>query len=155
MLRKNGILLARFMLGSLFFFSGLGIVLGGLTGTAGMISSLGIPAATLFAVVIAFIKVVGGLCLMIGYRTGLAAASLIAFTLAATIAFHLAPIPGGGGIFGFQVDLWKNLSIIGGLLYAMAYGPGDGWSMQQKGRKIYDDSENREHSVISNSFSSN
>ena len=48
---------------------------------------------------------------------------------AATLAFHLSPAVGPVNLFGFQMDLFKNLAIMGGLLYAMAYGPGDGWKL--------------------------
>jgi putative oxidoreductase len=131
MLRSYGIVLARVLLGGLFFLSGLQILLSGLAGVAGvtgMIASTGIPMAMVAAYIVIAIKVIGGGALMLGYRTGLAAGSLFLFTGAATLAFHMAPAE-SMGLFGWDMGLFKNLSIMGGLLYAMTYGPGKGWKV--------------------------
>ncbi len=131
LLRSHGIVLARVALGALFFLSGLQILLGGtaaVASTAGMITSTGLPLAMLAAYIVVAIKIIGGGALMLGYRTGLAAGALLMFTAAATFFFHLAPSE--MGIFGMDMGLFKNLSIMGGLLYAMAYGPGEGWKLK-------------------------
>lgn len=129
-LREKGITAARMALGFLFLFTGLGMVFssGGLGYVTSVVSGLGFPIAiaSLIALLVALVKVIAGGALMAGYRTGLAAAVLIAFTLLATILVHLDID---------DVNLFKNLAIIGGLLYAMSYGPGEGWSMQSKRTK--------------------
>lgn len=134
MLRSHGIVLARIMLGGLFFLSGVQIIVGGMEGVegvAGMISSTGLPLGMVLALIVVAIKVLGGAALMLGYRTGLAAGLLFLFTGAATLAFHLGNSQ--MGIFGWDMGLFKNLSIMGGLLYAMAFGPGKGWSLDCRG----------------------
>lgn len=131
LLRSYGVLVARVLLGATFFFSGIGILLGGAAGISGvgqMISGV-LPLGGLLAYLIVAVKVLGGGALMVGYRTGLAAFSLLLFTLAATVFFHLQASP--SGIMGIDTGMWKNLSIIGGLLYAMAYGPGEAWSLSR------------------------
>lgn len=129
-LREKGITAARMALGFLFLFTGLGMVFtsGGLGYATSVVSGLGFPMAiaSFIALLVALVKVIAGGALMAGYRTGLAAAVLIAFTLLATILVHLDMD---------DVNLFKNLAIIGGLLYAISYGPGDGWSLQRKGTK--------------------
>ncbi|MBY0309883.1 DoxX family protein [Patescibacteria group bacterium] len=133
MLRSYGIVLARVLLGALFFLSGLQTLLSGsvgLAGVAGMISSTGIPLAMLAAYIVIAIKILGGSALILGYRTGMAAGALFLFTGAATLAFHMAPVE-SMGLFGWDMGLFKNLSIMGGLLYAMTYGPGNGWKVGQ------------------------
>jgi putative oxidoreductase len=130
MLRSHGLLLARIAMGGFFFLSGVQILMGGMagiTGVAGMIASTGLPLAMVLAFIVIAIKVLGGAGLMLGYRTGLAAFALFLFTAAATLAFHMGPAE--MGIFGWDMGLFKNLAIMGGLLYAMAYGPGDGWKL--------------------------
>ncbi len=67
------------------------------------------------------VKILAGGALMLGYRTGLAAALLLGFTALTILFAHLNPD---------DINLWKNLAIIGGLLYAMAYGPGEGWKLK-------------------------
>jgi putative oxidoreductase len=132
MLRSYGIVLARVMLGALFFISGLQVILSGsagIAGVTGMIASTGVPLAALAAYIVIAIKVLGGGALILGYRTGMAAGALFLFTAAATLAFHTAPVE-SMGLFGWDMGLFKNLSIMGGLLYAMSFGPGKGWKVE-------------------------
>ncbi len=132
MLRSHGLLVARIAMGGFFFLSGVQILMGGMAGingVAGMIGSTGLPLATVLAFIVVAIKVLGGAGLMLGYRTGLAAFSLFLFTAAATLAFHMGA--SDMGIFGWDMGLFKNLAIMGGLLYAMAYGPGEGWKLSK------------------------
>lgn len=77
----------------------------------------GVPLAALLCVAAAAVEAAGGIALVLGYQTRLAAAALAVFVTAATIVFHLAPDQ--------RIDLLKNLAIIGGLLQVMAWGPGD------------------------------
>ncbi len=131
LLRSSGIVLARIALGALFFLSGLQILLGGTAGigaTTDMITSVGFPLAAVATYIVIAIKLLAGGALMVGYRVGLAAGALLIFTAAANVFFHLSPSE--MGIFGMDMDLFKNLAIMGGLLYAMAYGPGDGWKLK-------------------------
>lgn len=120
MLRTHGTLVGRVLMGFLFFFSGIGMFLGGVENVAGMIAGKGLPAAALLAWVVVIVKVGAGGALILGYRVGCAAALLIGFTLVATFFFHMSLDDPG---------LSKNLAVIGGLLYVMAYGAGEGWKL--------------------------
>lgn len=122
-LRTHGTLLGRALLGLLFVFSGVGMLLGGVENVTGMIANVGVPLAGLVAWVVVIVKVVAGLALILGYRVGLAAGALTVFTLLTILFFHMD--------YKNDINFFKNLSIIGGLFYVMAYGPGDGWRLQK------------------------
>lgn len=120
LIRTYGVTVGRMLLGLLFLFSGVGILLNGVDGTAGMIAAKGIPLAGLVVWLVVAVKILAGGALMVGYRTTWAAAALITFTILATLLYHMDIN---------DISLFKNLSIIGGLLYAYVYGPGDGWKI--------------------------
>lgn len=120
MLRTHGTMVGRMLMGLLFFFSGVGILLGGTAGTVGFYESLGVPMASLMVWVVVAVKIGAGGALMLGYRTCYAALALIAFTIIATLLVHMDLE---------DINLFKNLAIIGGLMYVLAYGPGEGWKL--------------------------
>jgi putative oxidoreductase len=65
------------------------------------------------------VELLGGLLLVFGYRTKLAAGALALFSLATAIFFHSA--------LGDQnqfIHFFKNVAIAGGLLQAIAFGAG-------------------------------
>lgn len=114
-------MVGRMLIGLLFVFSGVGMVLNGVDGVVGMIDSRGLPMASLLAWVVIFVKVAAGAALMLGYRTRDAALALIIFTGLVTLLYHLDLE---------DINLFKNLAIVGGLLYVYVYGPGDGWRLK-------------------------
>ncbi len=122
MMRTHGTLVGRILLGLLFFVSGVQMLMGGVSGgfVEGFLANGGWPMAGLLAWVIVLVKVVAGAGLILGYRAGLSAGALFVFTLLTVIFVH-----------GSMEDpmLFKNLSIMGGLLYVIAYGPGQGWKI--------------------------
>ncbi len=126
MMRTHGTLVGRTLIGLLFLVSGGGMLLGGAEGVAGMIASKGLPLASLIAWVVILTKVLGGAALILGYRVGCAAAALFIFTALTIVLFHNAFIDPAQ-----QTAALKNLSIMGGLLYVMAYGAGEGWRISR------------------------
>lgn len=113
MMRSKGIPVARVLLGLLFVFSGIGMLfMQGPAATAGYFDSMGVPMAGLLVWVVIAIKLGAGGALMAGYRVADAAALLIVFTLLATFVAHMSLE---------DINLFKNLAIIGGLMYAIAY----------------------------------
>lgn len=116
LVRDRGTKVGRMLMGLLFFASGLNMLLvQGPAATALFFESVGVPVAGLTVWLVIAVKILAGLAIIIGYRVGLAAAALILFTVAATFTAHRDLSDPG---------LLKNLAIIGGLLYLMAYGPG-------------------------------
>lgn len=121
MLRGKGTMLGRMLIGLLFFFSGVGILVNGPAGSGMYFESLGIPMGALLVWPVLILKLGAGGMLIAGYRVGVAAGALIIFTLLTTLIAHMDIN---------DINLFKNLAIIGGLLYTMAYGAGDGWKYQ-------------------------
>jgi putative oxidoreductase len=106
----------RVLLAVLFLVAGLG-KLGAYAGTAAYMSSAGVPGAVLPIVIT--IEVVGGLAIILGWKTRVTALILAAFSLLTAVIFHRN--------FGDQIQatmFLKNLSIAGGFLLLVANGPG-------------------------------
>jgi putative oxidoreductase len=122
MVRTYGTLAGRVFIGALFLLAGYGKLTGegGVSGFAGGLEGMGLPLAMLIAWIVVLIEIVGGAALILGYRVGLAAAALFVFTTLTLVVVHnnLA-----------DPMLFKNLAIMGGLLYVMAYGAGEGWKL--------------------------
>lgn len=117
--RTRGSKFGRFLMGLLFFISGLTMLfINTPAGVAGFFASLSIPLPALAAWVAIVLKIVAGGLLMVGRYVPQAAAVLILFTLIATAIAHLD--------FHDPQEMTqalKNLAIVGGLLYIMAFGP--------------------------------
>jgi putative oxidoreductase len=87
----------------------------------GMIESMGLPLAGLVAWLVVAVKVLGGAGLILGYKTDESALALFIFTLLTVVLVHNNAEE--------MTAALKNLSIMGGLLYVLAYGPGNGWKL--------------------------
>ena len=88
-------------------------------GTIGYIASAGLPFPQLAYALAVLIELVGGLALLVGYRTRIAAGALAIFSLATAIGFH-----GNLADMNQFVHFFKNLAIAGGLLQVVAFGAG-------------------------------
>jgi putative oxidoreductase len=118
LVRGHGPRLGSALVGLLFVVSGAGMMSSSAT-TIGYFTMLGVPMAAIIFWPVVILKVLAGLALIIGKKTTEASAFLIVFTLVATLLGHLNskvdPM--------FPIGLLKNLAIVGGLLFIMAYGP--------------------------------
>lgn len=111
-------LIGRIAIAAIFVLSGLS-KLAAPAATIGYIQSAGLPAPQIAFAIAAFVEVVGGIALVIGYRTRLTAAALAVFTIAAALGFHTA--------FADQnqfIHFFKNVAMAGGLLQVVAFGAG-------------------------------
>lgn len=120
MVQTKGVVIGRMLMGLLFLSAGVGMLMaeGGPAASVGFYESVGLPMAGLMVWLVVAIKIVAGGLLILGKHVGNAACALIVFTALATLLAHrdLA-----------DMNLFKNLAIIGGLLYVMAFGAGR-WS---------------------------
>ncbi|HNP64380.1 MAG TPA: DoxX family protein [Woeseiaceae bacterium] len=108
---KYVVAIARTALVLIFFMGGFSLLTGDVPVEYAATKS--VPA---FAVYIGFaIKLFGGLAVIVGFQTRIAALLLVLFTLLTAFIFH--------GDFGNV--FWKEISMIGGLLLVAAYGPGE------------------------------
>jgi putative oxidoreductase len=112
------LVIGRLLLSFMFIFAGFG-KLTDIAGTAGWFGSIGLPMPTVVAVLVGLLELVGGLAVLIGFKTRIAAAALAVFTIAATLIAHMD--------LADQVQMLfflKNMSVAGGLLFVAAAGAG-------------------------------
>ena len=116
-------LIGRVLIVALFLPAGID-KLTGFSGTVGYFSSLGMPAPSLGVVVAIVVEIIGGLALLVGYRTRIAAVVLAVFTLAASVAGHAYWAAPADQAFVQQLLFFKNIAVVGGLLILAAAGAG-------------------------------
>lgn len=122
-------LIGRLLIASLFLISAFG-KLAAPAGTIGFIASVGLPIPVLdFAAALAT-ESIGGVLLVLGYRTRLVAAILALFSVASALIFHNA-LGDQNQLFHFM----KNLAVAGGLLQVAAFG-GGAYSLDRRQMKI-------------------
>jgi putative oxidoreductase len=112
------ILVGRIFLSIMFILAGFS-KLTAIAGTAGWFESLGIPAPTLAAVGSGVVELVGGLAILVGFKTRIAAFVLAIFTVAATLIAHTNLADQVQQLF-----FMKNLAVTGGFLVLAAVGAG-------------------------------
>ena len=108
----------RAMISLLFLLSGLS-KLAAPAMTIGYIQSAGLPLPQVAFAASAFVEIVGGTALLLGFRTRIVAGILFLFVLATALFFHRN--------FGDQnqfIHFFKNVAIAGGLLNVVAFGGG-------------------------------
>lgn len=112
------LLLGRILLAAIFVMSGIG-KLTQFGSAVDDIASVGVPLATVAAVLTIVIEIGGGLSVVFGYKSRLAAYLLFLFLIPVTLLFH-NPVTMEGQTIAFM----KNLSIMGGLLVLAGAGVG-------------------------------
>lgn len=123
-------LVARLLLVALFLPAGLN-KLTGFEGTVGYIASVGLPLATVGAVVAIVVEVGASLALLAGFATRWAALVLALFTLGASVFFHNYWAMPADQQFVQQLMFFKNVGVVGGLFALAAAGAG-AWSLDAR-----------------------
>ncbi len=128
---QNALNLAgRVLLASLFLPAGIS-KLTDFAGTVGYIASVGLPLPAVGAVLALVVEIAGGLALIAGFGTRIAALVLAAFTLVASFFFHAFwAVPADQALM-VQLLFFKNVAVVGGLLALAANGAG-GWSLDAR-----------------------
>ncbi|NGN43334.1 DoxX family protein [Mesorhizobium sp. CGMCC 1.15528] len=121
------ILVGRVLISILFILAGFG-KLTAIAGTAGFFESLGLPAPTVTAVVVGLVEFFGGLAVLVGFKTRIAAILLAVFTMGATAVAHLDFSQAGNALM-----LQKNLGLVAGFIFLAVIGAG-AYSIDGRGR---------------------
>lgn len=120
-------LVGRILIALLFIPAGFGKI-SGFAGTVGYATSVGMPMPTVAVAVGLLIELLGGLALLFGFGTRIAALALAVFTLAASFFFHAYwALPADQQMMQ-QLLFFKNVAVMGGLLAFAAFGAG-AWSV--------------------------
>ncbi|WP_280141474.1 DoxX family protein [Bosea lupini] len=109
-------LIGRILLALMFVLAGWSKI-SGYAGTQAYMASAGVPGILLPLVII--VELIGGLMIVVGFKTRLVALALFAFTIVASVLFHMnwaQPMQ--------QLLFMKNLAVAGGFLVLFAAGAG-------------------------------
>ena len=113
-------LTGRILIALMFIMAGYSKI-GGYEGTQGYMESVGVPGLLLPAVIA--LELLGGIAILVGYQTRVAAFLLAGFTILAAILFH--------SDFSQQMQMilfMKNFAISGAFLLLFVHGPGQ-WAV--------------------------
>lgn len=116
-------LFGRIMIALIFILAGIGKITDP-AGTAGYMQSMGVPAVLLWPTIA--LEVLGGVALVLGFHTRIAAFALAIFSIATAFIFHKN--------FADQMQMimfLKNIALAGGLLL-LAVGETTGYSLDAK-----------------------
>ncbi len=113
----------RILLALLFVISGIGKI-SGFEGTVAYIASKGPPLPQLGALLAIVVELGAGILLVIGWQARWAATVLFLFLIPTTLLFHNFWAYDGSQAQMQQINFMKNLCIMGGMLYVMAFGAG-------------------------------
>ncbi|NNC24170.1 DoxX family protein [Salinisphaera sp. USBA-960] len=84
----------------------------------------GLPLPMVAAIIAIAMEFVVGIAIAVGALTRPLALALAAYTLATAVLGHPYWTMTGGAAFEAEINFYKNISIIGGLLALYAVGPG-------------------------------
>ena len=110
--------LGRLLIALIFVMSGLSKIAAP-ANTMANIQSAGAPFAPAAFAIAVIAEVGGGLALLLGFQTRLAATMLAIFTLATAVLFH-----NNMADQNQMIHFLKNIAITGGLLQVVAFGAG-------------------------------
>ena len=123
----------RILLAWLFVPAGFSKI-AGFSGTVGYATSVGLPMPTLGVAAALVIELVGGLMLLVGLGTRIAAIALAVFSVVAAVFFHAYWAMPAEQAMMQQIMFGKNIAIAGGLLAFAAFGAG-GFSVDARLKK--------------------
>jgi putative oxidoreductase len=121
--KQWGPLAGRILLALIFVESGWGKVTG-FAGTVANMTAKGMPLTEFFAVGAIVVELGGGIALILGWHARWAALALFLFLIPATLIFHNFWAVDPAQVAGQTIHFLKNLCIMGGMLYVIAFGAG-------------------------------
>lgn len=126
-------LLGRILLALIFVLSGWGKI-GSFDTTAGYMASKGLPMTEALLVLTIIIELIGGLVIVFGWKARWGALAILLFLIPTTLIFHNFWAVGPEEMRNQMNTFMKNIAIMGGMLYIMAFGPGP-LSVDERGRQ--------------------
>lgn len=123
-LQRVAPLVGRILIALIFILAGFGKITG-FEGTVGYIASQGVPMPSLAAIGAIVVELGGGLLLVVGWQSRLAATALLIFTAVAALIFHAFWAAPAEMAENQMIHFLKNVSMMGGLLYVIAFGAGN------------------------------
>jgi putative oxidoreductase len=121
--KTYGPLCGRVLLALIFLQSGYGKITG-FEGTVGYIAASGMPLPQVAAIGAILVELGGGILLIVGWQTRWAATALFLFLIPTTLIFHNFWAADAAHVQNQTINFMKNLCIMGGMLYVMAFGAG-------------------------------
>lgn len=125
-------LLGRILLALIFVISGWNKI-GSFDMTSGYMAGKGLPMTEVLLVLTIAIELVGGLMIVFGWKARWAALAIFLFLIPTTLIFHPFWAVGPEEVRNQMNNFMKNVAIMGGMLYIMAFGPG-GYSLDSQER---------------------
>jgi putative oxidoreductase len=122
-IRDEVLLLARLTLVLLFVIFGWNKMLD-LSGTAAYFAHDGLPVPMGAAIIAVIMEFVVGIAILLGFMTRPLAVLLAIYTLGTALVGHQFWTMSGADFRGNEINFFKNISIIGGLLALYVAGPG-------------------------------
>ena len=116
-------LIGRILVSVIFIASGFG-KLAAFNMMVGMLAAKGFPAPAVALGIAAAVEIFGGLALLLGFHTRVAAWVLFLFLIPTTLAFHNFWALSGMEKMDNQAHFFKNVAIMGGLIFLAAFGAG-------------------------------
>ena len=124
-IKAPALLAGRILLSIIFITSGWGKITG-YAGTAGYMEAMGVPSILLPLVILT--ELGGGLAVLVGFQTRIAAFLLAGFCVVSAYLFHYKAISGTAGQEMMDMMNWlsfmKNVTIAGGFLTLLGAGAG-------------------------------
>lgn len=129
-------LLGRLAMGWIFVSSGFGKI-SDVVAFAGVLAKRGVPAPSLLGWIGAIVEFGGGLLIIFGLKIRYAALLMVLFVIVATLISHRYWEYPVAEIVAQRTNFWKNVTILGGLLFMFLAGAGrysvDGFLGRGKG----------------------
>jgi len=122
-INDGALLIGRVAIAALFLPAGIG-KLSDLSGFAGSLANKGLPFADVLAVLAVGAEIGGAAALILGFMPRLTSLLLVAFTVVATLTTHAFWAFPEAAQQAQQTHFFKNVAIIGGLLFYFVSGPG-------------------------------
>jgi putative oxidoreductase len=116
-------LAGRLLISTIFIFSGLN-KLGAHAAMVGYAAAKGLPAADLAIWLAAAVEILGGLSLLLGFQARIGAWLLFLFLIPTSVVFHNFWAMQGMEKMDNQGHFFKNVAIMGGLLFVATFGAG-------------------------------